>query len=120
MLETKLIKGAEPAAIDREILAVAKKHSRNPWRGVHLDGLICNEAGIAYRTIRIYDRMGFSDFVDDVKAKFGLIDRVGYSPSFQCLIDDFTGERLRLPVSAYLQFDRTPHPFPTLPLTFAD
>lgn len=120
MLETKLIDGADLAAADREILAIAEKHALNPWPGVPLDAIVCNEAGLAYRTIRINSRMGFVRFVDEVEAELGLVDRVGYSLTLDCPTDAFTGERLRIPVQAFLQFDRVARPLPSLPLKFVD
>lgn len=120
MLETKLIQGADLAAVDQKILAIAEKHAFNPWPGVPLDAIVCNEAGDAYRTIRMHTKIGFKRFVDDVQAELGLIDRVGYSATLNCLSDDFTGERLRIPVEAFLQFDRVARPLPALPLKFVD
>lgn len=50
-MHTKRIKGVEPLAIDKKVLAVAKKNA-SPWdAGDSYRIAICNDAGTVYRVI---------------------------------------------------------------------
>ena len=116
MLDTRQIQGIQPMTRDREILAIARKHSFNPWGAIPRRVAICNEAGQLYRVVTFTDPIDAARFVDHVKAEFGFIDRVGYDAGMDRLIDDFTGQPMPFDCAAFLQLDRVARPLPVLPL----
>lgn len=113
-MQTQLIDGVAPLAIDDVIMATASKNARDGFAGSTRGIAILNADGVLYRIIGSQNPHETSDVVDALKA-LGLIDRVGFDDDNAIEIDSLTRKPIDTPLSAILQIGTIAYDLPKMP-----